>query len=156
MHTTLAILYVKTNEYKMRKLYIALFFIPIFLTSCYERKMNKTEVVTLVETTKSWNGTKLPDYPEGNPKLTVLKIIIPPKTELDPHKHPVINTGVLLKGQLTVIDEYNNILKLNAGDAIVELVNTVHYGKNEGTEPAEIIVFYAGTEETPITVLDKN
>ena len=43
-------------------------------------------------------------------------------------------------------------LHLKAGEAIVEVVNTWHYGKNEGQEPAEIIVFYAGIAGEPITV----
>ena len=70
------------------------------------------------------------------------------------HLHTVINAGVLLKGELTVIDEHDNVLKLKAGDPLVELVNTVHYGKNEGTVPVEIIVFYAGTEESTITIVE--
>ena len=85
--------------------------------------------------------------------MTILKITIPPKTRLEVHKHLEINAGVLLKGNLTVISESNDTLHLKAGDPIVELVNTWHYGKNEGTEPAEIIVFYAGVEGTPITVI---
>jgi quercetin dioxygenase-like cupin family protein len=58
----------------------------------------------------------------------------------------------LLKGELTVVTENNETLHLKAGDPIVEVVNKWHYGKNEGNEPAEIIVFYAGTRDTPITV----
>lgn len=41
---------------------------------------------------------------------------------------------------------------LEAGGAIVELVNQWHYGKNNGDEPSEIIMFYAGTPFTPITI----
>jgi hypothetical protein len=43
-------------------------------------------------------------------------------------------------------------LHLKAGDPIVEVVDTWHYGKNEGNTPAEIIVFYAGTPDEPITI----
>ena len=68
------------------------------------------------------------------------------------HKHLVINAGVLLTGKLTVVAEDGHTLHLKAGDSIVELVNKWHYGRNEGDEPAEIIVFYAGTPGTPITV----
>ena len=48
--------------------------------------------------------------------------------------------------------EEGETLHLKAGDSIVEVVNTWHYGKNEGKDPAEIIVFYAGTPGTPITI----
>ncbi len=68
------------------------------------------------------------------------------------HQHPVINAGVLLKGELTVVTTDNKTIQLKAGDPIVEVVNTWHYGKNEGNEPAEIIVFYAGIQNKPITI----
>ncbi len=117
--------------------------------------MEKAETVTLVETTKSWNGNDLPPYPEGKPMITILRIIIPPQSKLNIHKHLVINAGILIKGELTVVDEQNNTLHLKAGDALVELVNTCHFGENNGDTPAEIIVFYAGTPNIPITI-DEN
>ena len=116
--------------------------------------MAKIKTVTLIEASKSWNGEDLPDYPEGKPKITILKITIPPHSKLSIHKHLVINAGILTKGQLTVVDERNNTLHLEAGDALVELVNTCHYGENTGSIPAEIVVFYAGTEDLPITITE--
>lgn len=124
----------------------------LFLLAFKHKDASKIEVVTLIETSKSWNGADLPHYPEGKPKITVLKITIPPHAKLNIHKHLVINAGVLTKGELTVIDEQNNTLTLKAGNALVELVDTYHYGENKGDTPAEIIVFYAGTEGLPITV----
>ena len=121
-----------------------------------EKNCPISKVITLAKTTKSWNGEPLPKYLDGNPEVTILKIIVPPKTKLQLHQHPEINAGVLLKGELTVISETNDILYLKAGEPIVELVNTFHYGINDGKEPAEIIVFYAGVKETPITILKTN
>jgi quercetin dioxygenase-like cupin family protein len=72
--------------------------------------------------------------------------------ELPMHRHPVINAGVLLSGRLTVITEDNKTLHLKAGESIVEVVDKWHYGKNEGDEVAEIIVFYAGVLDKPITI----
>ena len=106
----------------------------------------------LAKSTKSWDGAYLPHYPAGQPEVTILRIRIPAGAELDMHYHPVINAGVLLKGELTVVAEDGKILHLRAGDSIVELVNKKHYGKNEGPETAEIIVFYAGIENKPVTV----
>lgn len=110
------------------------------------------DVKVLTKTGDSWNGDALPAYPSGEPEVTILRIVIPPKTSLPLHKHPVINAGVLLSGELTVVKETGETLHLKAGDSIVELVNAWHYGKNEGDEPAEIVVFYAGVKGTPITV----
>ncbi len=106
----------------------------------------------LAKTSTSWNGAPLPTYDQGTPEVTILKITIAPKTELPLHQHPVINAGVLLKGELTVVTEDKKTLHLKAGDPIVEVVDTWHYGRNDGDGPAEILVFYAGVKGTPITV----
>ncbi|AMV72431.1 hypothetical protein JCM30471_09460 [Desulfuromonas carbonis] len=106
----------------------------------------------LAKSTRSWNGEPLSTYPSGQPEVTILRITIPPGAKLPRHEHPVINAGVLLKGELTVVADNGQTLHLKAGDPIVEVVETWHYGRNEGTEPAEILVFYAGVVGTPITI----
>lgn len=111
-------------------------------------------VEVLSKTSSSWDGATLPDYPTGKPEITILRIIIPAGGDLPRHTHPVINAGVLLRGSLTVVTDEGKTLCLKAGDSIVEVVNRRHYGMNEGNEPAEIIVFYAGTPGCPITVKD--
>jgi quercetin dioxygenase-like cupin family protein len=68
------------------------------------------------------------------------------------HKHPVIKASVLLSGALTVVTELGKTLHLKARESIVELADKWHYGKNDGDEPAEIIVFYVGVKGMPITV----
>lgn len=110
------------------------------------------QVEELAKTTESWDGNRLPAYPEGQPEITILKISIAPDEALPIHKHPYINAGILVKGELTVETEDGDTLILDTGDTIVELVGKWHFGKNSGEEPAEIIVFYAGIEEEPITV----
>lgn len=112
----------------------------------------EVQVVQLVKSTESWDGRQLPAYPDGRPEVTILRITIPPKYRLPMHKHPVINAGVLLKGELTVITESGETLHLKPYDSLVEVVEKWHYGVNEGDEPAEIIVFYAGEKGKPITV----
>jgi quercetin dioxygenase-like cupin family protein len=104
------------------------------------------------KSTSSWDGKALPEYDKGAPEITVLRITIPPGALLPIHKHRVINAGVLLAGELTVVTDEGKTLHLKADDGIVEVVNTWHYGKNEGDKPAVIIVFYAGIAGMPITV----
>jgi quercetin dioxygenase-like cupin family protein len=72
------------------------------------------------------------------------------------HKHPVINTGVILEGQLTVIAKDGKQLILNAGDSIVELVDQWHYGVNQGATPVKLIVFYAGEVGVPLVIREKD
>lgn len=134
--------------------------IVLFSFSCTGKKaetanletLDSLKVRELVKTTQSWDGTHLPDYPKGQPEITILKISIPAGTRLETHSHPVINAGVLTKGELTVYTENGDVLKLCAGDPIVEVVNTLHYGVNEGDETAEILVFYSGIHNMPVTV----
>ena len=118
-------------------------------------KADKPSIVSkeLVKTTKSWDGDRLPVYPKGQPEVTIRQITIPPGARLETHFHPVINAGVLLSGELTVVMVDGKTLHLKAGDPIVELVNKLHYGMNEGKVPAEILVVYAGVVGKQPTML---
>lgn len=136
----------------MRKIFLGICLTSFLLIAACAGHLNTVTVESLAKSTKSWDGEYLPYYPEGQPEVTILRIKIPAGAELDVHYHPVINAGVLLKGELTVVADDGKILRLKAGDSIVELVNKKHYGKNEGTQTAEIIVFYAGIENKPITI----
>lgn len=120
-----------------------------------QAKPAQPDARALVKTTQSWNGQVLPGYPQGQPEITILRITIPAGARLATHKHPVINAGVLLSGQLTVVTTDGKELHLTAGDPIVEVVNTLHYGFNPGAVPAEIVVFYAGVAGAPITIVEQ-
>ncbi len=137
---------------KMNKLFCGICLTLLLSSHVWAQDVSTAKVEVLAKTNSSWDGRALPDYGQGKPEVTILKITIPPKARLPLHKHPVINAGVLLKGELTVVTEDKETLHLKAGDPIVEVVNKWHYGKNEGNEPAEIIVFYAGIQDTPITI----
>ncbi len=132
---------------------ICLLFVTLFasLVSAEEVEPNVV-ATTLVKSTHSWDGSQLPSYPEGQPEITILKIVIPARVKLPLHYHPYINAGVLTKGELTVVTKLGETFIMTAGDAIVEVVNKWHLGENSGDEPAEIIVFYAGIKEQSITV----
>ena len=136
----------------MKKTLIFLLFLSLTITAFGQEHPAGIQVIKIAESTQSWNGEELPNYPKGQPKITILKYIIPPHTKLALHKHLVINAGVLLKGILTVVDDKNNVLELKAGDSIIELVNRYHYGENKGDKAAEIMVFYAGIEGMENTV----
>jgi len=136
----------------MRKLIYGIFIVLLLTGNVQAGEEQGIQVETLAKGSVSWDGSKLPDYPEGTPEITILRIKIPAGVTLPMHKHPVINAGMLLAGELTVITEDNKTLHLKAGDSIIEVVNKWHYGKNEGSATAEIIVFYAGVPDTAITI----
>jgi len=136
----------------LKKIIRVLLAVSLFFFTACTAGLNHVETEQLAKTIRSWDGETLPQYPQGQPEVTILRIKIPAGEKLKIHNHPVINAGVLLKGELTVVAEDDKTLHLKAGDSIVELVNKKHYGKNEGKETAEIIVFYAGIENKPITI----
>jgi quercetin dioxygenase-like cupin family protein len=136
----------------MKRLLLYLFIALLF--SCTIQAVDTVGVTTevLAKTGISWDGSPLPTYPDKNPEITILRITIPAGTSLPLHRHSVINAGVLLSGELTVITEDDKTLHLKAGDSIVEVVDKWHYGKNTGFDPAVILVFYAGTKDIPLTI----
>ncbi|MDP8297881.1 MAG: cupin domain-containing protein [Candidatus Orphnella occulta] len=136
----------------MRRFMLGLCMMFLLSGAVFAIETDAIDVDVLAKSSSSWDGEALPEYPEGTPEVTILRIIIPPGAQLPIHEHPVINAGVLLSGRLTVKTEDGSILHLKAGDPIVEVVDKWHYGINEGSEPAEIIVFYAGIEGMPITI----
>lgn len=136
----------------MKKLICGICFLVLVSGSVPAEEASTVHVDVLAKTSLSWDGSHLPDYPKGNPEITILRIKIPPGARLPLHKHPIINAGFLLEGELTVVTDDNKTLHLKAGESIVEVANKWHYGKNEGTTTAKILVFYAGVLDTPITM----
>ncbi len=136
----------------MKKLFLGICLTLLLSSNVWAQDANAVKVDVLARTSSSWDGGTLPGYAKGKPEITILRIKIPQGMQLPLHKHPVINAGVLLKGELTVVTEDNKTLHLKAGDSIVEVVNKWHYGINKGNESAEIIVFYAGAQGSPITI----
>ncbi len=139
----------------MKNILVAVFVTLLLAASAPASQSHGGGAVQLVKTTRSWNGALLPAYPAGQPQITILRITIPPGAKLPFHEHPVINAGVLLKGELSVRTESGKTLQLKAGDPIVEVVNTWHSGFNPGSVPAEIIVFYAGVKGEPVSVIKR-
>ncbi len=139
----------------MKNLSIILSILFLFSTLVIAHDSASPNVKVLVKSSKSWDGQELPNYETGKPEITVLKITIPPHSELPVHKHPIINVGILTKGKLTVMTNENETLYLEEGSPIIEVVDKWHFGKNESDEPAEIIVFYAGVKEKPLSEYSK-
>lgn len=129
---------------------------PAFAQTLKEDHGAQITTEALLKTSTSWNGNPLPEYPKGQPEITIQKIVIPPGAEVPLHMHPVIMAGVLMKGTLTVMTENNEIRQIKSGEAIAEVVNTWHHGRNEGDAPVEILVFYAGIQDQAVTIKAEN
>ncbi len=113
------------------------------------------EANVLIKTTKSWNGATLPAYGDGQPEISIVRYRFDPGASIPMHMHPVINAGVLLQGELHIFTKTGENITLKAGEPLVELFKDWHYGSNPGTEPVDLIVVYAGTTGTPLTIREK-
>jgi quercetin dioxygenase-like cupin family protein len=109
-------------------------------------------VETLVRSDRSWNGTRLPALRAEQPEVSILRITVPAGVSLQRHFHPVINAGVLLQGRLRVEADDGATKLVEAGDALIEMVNTVHRGVSIGPDSAVILVVYVGQKGQPLTV----
>ena len=105
----------------------------------------------LVESSCGWDGSPLPNYPEGKPLLSIYKYIFPPHTVTAAHFHKIINCGVVTKSQITLVCKNGREKTIHAGEAVIEIDGEVHHGENRGDRPAEVIMFYAGDGKTPFS-----
>ena len=106
----------------------------------------------LIRTSQSWDGVELPDYLQGRPELVAVHYEIPPGQKLGWHHHPVMNYGVLIQGELTVIGLDGKKKIVHEGEAIVEMVNTIHHGENNGSKTVVLYMFYLSQEGLPLAV----
>lgn len=112
---------------------------------------DKIESVTLLKTTKSWDGATYPAYPATQPEISVLKIAVPPNSALSWHKHPVINAAYVEKGEIQIERKKDGKTQwIRKGQVLPEMVNTAHRGKT-GDLGATLIVFYSGTPDIPLS-----
>ncbi|WP_226383410.1 cupin domain-containing protein [Burkholderia mayonis] len=108
----------------------------------------------LLKTTHAWDGTRYLAYPPGQPELTVVRYTIPAHAVLPWHMHPSINVGYVVSGHLSAVRRSDGKrIALGPGDVVPEMVDLSHRGET-GSEAAELVVFYAGTTGTPLTVPD--
>lgn len=106
------------------------------------------KVTPVLKTSQSWDGALL-QYPQGQAEITGVRIEIAPGGETGWHLHPAPSFGVVLQGQLEIKLKNGKTNVVKAGDALAEVVNTAHSGKNIGTEPVLLLIFYAGAVGQP-------
>jgi len=106
----------------------------------------------LIRTSQSWDGVELPDYLQGRPELVAVKYEFPAGKKLGWHHHPVINYGVLVQGELTIIGLDGKTKVVHEGEAVVEMVNTIHHGENRGNKTCILYMFYLAQDGLPLAV----
>jgi quercetin dioxygenase-like cupin family protein len=112
------------------------------------------KVTALAKETASWDGKPIV-YPQGKPEMTALLVEIAPGAQTGWHHHLVPNFAYMLEGTLELTLDDGRVKLLRAGDELPEVVNRPHNGRNVGSAPAKLIVFYAGVVGTPLSVEEK-
>lgn len=114
--------------------------------------MEQIETTELIRTSQSWDGAELPDYLQGRPEIVSVKYVIPQGLKLGWHHHDVMNCGVLVQGELTIVCQDGREKIVHEGESIVEMVGTVHHGENRGTKPVILYMFYLSQKDLPLSV----
>ncbi len=105
----------------------------------------------ILKATTSWDGGDI-YYPKGDVEITSVILRLQPGQTSKFHCHPVPTMGYVLKGEVQVETKSGKTVRLKRGDPAVEVMRTLHRG-TAFEEPVEILVFYAGAEGVPNTVL---
>ena len=131
--------------------------VSVSLSSCekvsaQDNPAAKVVTTELVRTSQSWDGVELPDYLQGKPEIVGMKYEIPAGQKLGMHFHPVMNFGILVQGELTIISNEGLEKVVHEGEAVVEMVGTVHHGENRGTKPVVLYMFYLSQKGMSLSV----
>ncbi len=113
---------------------------------------NVVQTTELIRTSQSWDGAELPDYLQGRSEVVAVKYEIPAGQKLAWHHHPVMNHGILVQGELTIVSLDGKEKTVHEGEAVVEMVNTIHHGENRGTKPIVLYMFYLTQPGLPLSV----
>ena len=93
--------------------------------------------VTRTNTTVTGQPIVVPDKPD----VIVSIATFPPGARLPEHQHPHPHYVYVLEGVLTVVNtDANKTFEVKAGDFVVEMQDTWHYGINNGTVPVKLLV----------------
>ena len=117
-----------------------------------EEVVTEVQSTELIRTSQSWDGVELPDYLKGRPELVAVKYVFPAGKKLGWHHHPVMNYGILAQGELTIIGADGTEKTVHEGEAVVEMVNTIHHGENRGDKPVVLYMFYLSQKDMPLAV----
>lgn len=110
------------------------------------------KVSVIKKATTAANGQKLTYAKTENPEVTAALVEIPPGGDTGWHSHPILVYAYVLSGLITVELEGGRQYDFKEGEAILEVINTPHIGRNKGKAPVKLVVFYTGAEGGQNTV----
>jgi quercetin dioxygenase-like cupin family protein len=103
----------------------------------------------LQKTGVTGNGQKIVYPCTDKAEVTAMTVELAPGAETGWHRHTMPVYAYVVSGTLAVELEGGKTFSFTAGDVIIEVVDTLHNGRNLGTEPVKLAVFYLGAEGLP-------
>lgn len=134
---------------------------PVILAVIFQQEASSLEqsasikASTVLKVENSWDGKPIV-YPEGKAEITGMVIEIAPGGETGWHLHPVPSFGMVIEGELEVRLKNGEVKQIKSGEALAEVVNTLHSGRNAGSVPVKLVVFYAGVVGQKLTVKEND
>ncbi len=123
---------------------VLVFLLLILNTPVWAEDYKNVEVSKVLVSSVTTNGTPLKYLQTAQPEVTVLVVHVPPGGSTGWHRHPVPVYAYMLEGTLNVEIKGGQTSIFKKGDAILEVMNTLHNGYNSGSETATLVVFYTG------------
>lgn len=100
----------------------------------------------LTQTRVTASGQRIAYPVTDKAEVTALTVELAPGAETGWHKHTIPVYGYVLAGTIEVELEGGKTVQYKAGDAIIEVVNLYHNGRNKGAVPVSLVVFYTGVQ----------
>src|SRR5471030_2369955 len=114
----------------------------------------KVQITPVARTNLTVTGQPIivPDKPD----VIVSIATFPPGARLAEHQHPHPHYIYVLEGVLTVVNTATNkSFEAKAGDFVVEMQDTWHYGINNGTVPVKLLAIDQVPVGTPNNLVPK-
>jgi quercetin dioxygenase-like cupin family protein len=127
----------------------------LILTGSHAASEEYQRVVPLLKDGKTVLGQPLVYPTDGPPQIHSVVVTMLPGEETGLHTHPYPTYGFILDGELTVSYPGGVEKVYKQGEAVMEAVDTLHNGKNNGTEPVRVLVVFMGVEGGTNTLLSK-
>lgn len=105
----------------------------------------------VLRTTVTANGEPIRYPVTDRAEVTAAEVEIAPGAETGAHLHDGPVYAWVVSGSLTVALPGGGAKTYGPGDPIIEVTGVPHNGRNAGTVPARLLVFYLGVQDRPVT-----
>lgn len=105
----------------------------------------------VLKTTVTANGERIRYPVTDRAEVTAAEVEIAPGAETGAHLHDGPVYAWVVSGALTVALPGGGAKTYGPGDPIIEVTGVPHNGRNTGTVPVRLLVFYLGVQDRPLT-----